>query len=212
MNVQARWIVGVAAATALLAAVWLSKAAGGGVVAYFAYAALVASPLLAPNARAFQKVCRIGALLLLLIGLFGLFWGLFWFWPAALLLILASHADRADGRQARRLATTGTVIGIVAAVGWGAAIYQTALRPPDAYLVIFDSTRSQAGASASGAVLGDGSGIGSGATGVSTSARQWHVYFHSGIKAAQRTALRARLQGLPGVVQVRLCSRWNGEC
>lgn len=210
MNLQARWIVAIATATALMAAVWLSKAEGGGVVAYVAYAALIAGPLLARDTKSFQQVCRIGALVLVVVGLVGLFFGLFWFWPSAVLLILASHAVRAPRRQARRLATISAVIGIVVAAAWGAAIYRTALRPADAYVVMFDSAKSAQSAVASGA--GDASRVGFGATRVNRDRRRWRVRFRSGLPAGERAQLVTRLTGLPGVVQVRLCSRWNGEC
>jgi hypothetical protein len=211
INGQARWLVGIATAVSLLAAVWVSKAESGGVVPYAIYAGLNATPLLAPDVRTFIKVCRLGALLILLLGLFGIPFGLFYFWPAAGLLVLASHAAVGYGREPRLLMTSGALVGIIAAFAWGAAIYQTALRPANAYLVTFESP------SAAKTAAGTGSAsltqaIGLGATRVSQKDSAWDVGFESHLSADQRTELEKRLWQLPGVSRVGLCSRWRGEC
>ena len=175
------------------------------------YAALNATPLLATKVRTFVKVCRLGALLMLVLGIFGLGFGLFYFWPAAGLLVLASHAALGDGREPRRLLTTGALVGIVATAVWGMAIYQTALRPADAYRVTFESPSAARTAAGSGSASLT-QAIGLGATGVSQRSGAWNVSFDSHSTPAQRADLAKRLWRLPGVTRVGLCSRWRGEC
>ncbi len=211
INGQARWLVGIATGVSLLAAVWVSKAESGGVVPYAIYAALNATPLLAPDVRTFVKVCRLGALVIVLLGLFGIPFGLFYFWPSAGLLVLASHAAVGYGREPRLLMTSGALVGVIVAVIWGAAIYQTALRPANAYLVTFESS------SAAKSAAGTGSSsltqaIGLGATRVSQKDSAWDVSFASRLSRDQRDELEQRLWRLPGVSRVGLCSRWRGEC
>lgn len=210
VNPQARWLVGVATGTSLMAAVWVSKAAGGGVVPYTICASLNATPLLAREPKPFVTACRIGALVVVLAGLFGPFWRLFYFWPAAALLVLASHAAYGHGRTPRLLLTSGAIAGIVAAGGWATAIYQTALRPADAYLVTFES--ESAARTAADAGNTNGSALGFGAIGVSQKDRVWDVSFRPGLTPEQRVQLEKRLGQLPGVSRVGLCSRWKGEC
>lgn len=211
INGQARWLVGIATGVSLLTAVWVSKAESGGVVPYAIYAGLNATPLLAQDVRTFIKVCRLGAVLILLVGLFGIPFGLFYFWPAAGLLLLASHAAVGYGREPRLLMTAGALVGVIAAVVWSVAIYQTALRPADAYRVTFES------ASAAKTAAGTGSAsltqaIGLGATRVSQQDSAWEVSFESRLTTDQRADLEKRLWRLPGVSRVGLCSRWRGEC
>ena len=207
VNHQARWLVGIATGVSLLAAVWVSKAETGGVVPYAIYAFLNATPLLARDTRAFIKACRIGAVLLILCGIFGFTFGLFYFWPAAALLIMASHAAEDDGRIPRLLLTIGTLIGLLAAIGWGTAIYETALAPAHEFVVTFESQSA-----ATNAAAGGGTNSITGTTGVSKSDRVWKVSFDSHLTPAERDQLQTRLRALPGVSSVGLCSRWSGTC
>jgi hypothetical protein len=209
VNGQARWLVGVALIISLMAAVWLSKAWSGGVVLYSAYGAVIGAPLLTADVKSFQRATRLGAVALVLVGLIGIFWGLPSFWPAVPLLLLASHVAHGQARIYRAFVAGGTLIGVIAVAGWSFAIYETALRPPDAFLVVYDSTSA---AAASGFSERDTDTIGLGATKISKSGRIWRVYFNAGIPSAERTRLQQRVLDVSGASRVRLCSRWGGEC
>jgi len=211
VNAQARWLVSIAAGISLLAAIWVSKAEAGGVVPYAIYAFLIATPLLARDARTFVRACRLGAVAMALLGLLGFAYGLFYFWPAAGLLLAASHAAVSHGRETRLLMTIGALVGILAGICWGAAIYQTALRPADSYRVTFES--QEAAKSAAGTSTASlETAIGLGTTTISLKDRAWNVSFRSDLTAAQKSLLVDRLRQLPGVSRVGLCSRWKGEC
>ncbi len=209
VNGQARWLVGVALIVSLMAAVWLSKAESGGVVLYCAYGALIGAPLLTADVRSFQRATRLGAVGLVVAGLVGILWGLPSFWPAVPLLLLASHVAHGRARIHRAFVAGGTLIGLIAAGAWSLAIYETALRPPDAFLVVYDSSTA---AAASGFSERDTDTIGLGATKISQSGRVWRVYFDADIPSDERAKLQQRVLDVSGASRVRLCSRWGGEC
>lgn len=208
-NRYAQWLVGVALFIALMAAVWLSKLEAGGVVLYLVYGVVTAAPFLARDAQQFQRNCRLVALLYVVGGLIGVWWGLPAFWPAAALLVVASHVAYGDARIHRAFVAGGTLFGVVTAVVWGFAIYETALRPGDAFIVVFSSDQA---AAASGFGSSDVATIGLGATKINESNHVWRVHFNDSISADQRDQLRQRIAVVSGASQVRLCSRWNGEC
>ena len=194
---------------ALMAAVWLSKAEAGGVTIYLVCGILTAGPLLARDARQFQRTCRLVALLYVLAGLVGVWWGLPAFWPAAALLVLASHLAYGYAPIHRTFVAAGTLFGVVAFGVWGFAIYETALRPGNAFVVVFASDQA---AKASGFNTGDVATIGEGATKISHSGSSWLVHFRGGLTVDERSFLRQRIVDVSGASQVRLCSRWKGEC
>lgn len=208
-NRYAQWLVGVGLVIALMAAVWLSKAEAGGVVLYLVYGVLTAGPFFARDAKQFQRTSRLVALLYVVGGLIGFWWGLPAFWPAAALLVLASHVAYGNARIHRAFVAGGTLFGVIAAGLWGLAVYETALRPGDAFVVVFSSDQA---AAASGFGAGDVATIGLGATRINESDHVWRVHFKSGISADQRAQLQQRILVVSGADRVRLCSRWRGEC
>lgn len=207
---QARWLVGWCVAASLLAAVWLSKAGSAGVVVYTLYAAVTVWPLFARDRRAFEKFCRLGALIFLVGALAGFPLQLYLFLPSAVLLLVASHVGSGHGRRRRALVAGGTLFAVLLAGGWLAAIYHTALRPADAYLVIFHS--DDAARAAQRAVGTNAAAIGAGATGITFGAHQWKVRFGAGLSASDKAQLQERLRAISDGAVVRLCSRWNREC
>jgi hypothetical protein len=208
-NRYAQWLVGVGLVIALMAAIWLSKAEAGGVVLYLVYGVVTAAPFLARDAQQFQRNCRLVALLYVVGGLVGVWWGLPAFWPSAALLVVASHVAYGEARVHRAFVAGGTLFGVVVAGVWAFAIYETAIRPGDAFIVVFTSDKA---AAASGFGPSDLTTIGLGATKISDSGHVWRVHFKSSISADQRTQLRQRILVVSGASAVRLCSRWNGEC
>lgn len=209
VNGQARWLIGVALIVSLLTAVWLSKASSGGVVLYTVYGALAGVPLFTADVKSFQRAARLVAVGFAIVGLIGIFWRLPAFWPTVPLLLLASHVAYGRARIYRAFVAGGTLIGVIAAGAWAFAIYETALRPPDAFLVVYDTSDA---AKASGFSERDTSAIGLGATKISDSGRIWRVYFDADMPSAQRDRLRQRVLDISGASRVRLCSRWGGEC
>ncbi len=206
----ARWLVGLCVGISLMASIWLSKAASAGVVVYTMYAAITAVPFFARDRRRFTAFCRLAALVLVLGGLVAFPLQLYFFWPAVVLLVIASHVGAGHGRRSRALVAVGTLTALAVGVCWAAAIYHTALRPADAYLVIFHSAKA---AQEAESTVGTGiSGIGSGATGVAFGDHQWKVRFDSGLSSAGKAQLQQRLREVSDGAVVRLCSRWNREC
>jgi hypothetical protein len=208
-NRYAQWLVGVALVLAILAAVWLSKAESGGVTIYLVIGVLTAGPLLARDAAQFQRICRLVALLYVVAGLIGVWWGLPAFWPAAALLVLASHVAYGYERIHRTFVAAGALFGVIAFGVWGFAIYETALRPGDAFVVVFASDQA---AKTSGFDTNDVATIGEGATKISHSGSTWLVHFQGDLTADERSLLQQRILDVSGASKVRLCSRWNGEC
>ena len=176
-NRYAQWLVGVALVLALMAAVWISKFDAGGVTFYLVCGVLTAGPFLARDAKQFQRTCRLVALLYVVAGLIGVWWGLPAFWPAAALLVLASHLAYGYEPVHRALAAGGTLFGVLAFAVLSFAIYETALRPGDAFVVTFASDQA---ASTSGFGAHDAATIGEGATKVSGSGHSWLVHFQGG--------------------------------
>jgi hypothetical protein len=209
VNRYAQWLVGVGLIVALMAAVWVSKAESGGVVIYLVLGVLSAGPFFARDAQQFQRTCRLVALLYVVGGVIGFWWALPAFWPAAALLVLASHVAYGNAHIHRAFVAAGTLFGVIAITLWAFAIYETALRPGDAFVVVFDSSQS---AGASGFSARDVSTIGLGATKISESNHQFLVHFKGDLSASQRSALQQRIQLVSDASQVRLCSRWRGEC
>jgi hypothetical protein len=208
-NRYAQWLVVVALLPALTAAIWLSKAEAGGVTIYLLIGVLTAGPLLARDAVQFQRTCRLVALLYVVAGVIGVWWGLPAFWPAAALLVLASHLAYGYAPIHRAFVAGGTLFGVIA-IGVGAfAIYETALRPGDAFVVVFASDQA---AKAAGFNTDDVTTIGAGATKISHSGNSWLVHFNGGLTADERALLKQRIVDVSGASRVKLCSRWKGEC
>lgn len=208
-NRYAQWLVCVALVPSLMAAIWLSKVEAGGVFIFLVFGVLTAGPLLARDAGQFQRTCRLVALLYVVVGIVGVWWGLPAFWPSAALLVLASHLSYGYAPVHRAFVAGGTLFGVLMFAVWGFAIYETALRPGDAFVVTFASDTA---ASASGFTTHDASAIGAGATKISGSGQSWLVHFQGGLTASQRTLLQQRIVEVSGASRVRLCSRWKGEC
>jgi hypothetical protein len=208
-NRYAQWLVVVALVPALMAAIWLSKAESGGVTIFLVIGVLTAGPLLARDAAQFQRTCRLVAALYVVAGVIGVWWRLPAFWPAAALLVLASHLAYGYAPIHRAFVAGGTLFGVLAFGVWGFAIYETALRPGDAFVVAFASDQA---AKDSGFSTDDVTTIGEGATRISHSGNAWLVHFSGSLTADQRALLRQRIVDVSGASRVKLCSRWKGEC
>jgi hypothetical protein len=208
-NRYAQGLVLVALVLALMAAIWLSKAESGGVTIFLVLGVLTAGPLLARDAAQFQRTSRLVAAMYVVAGLIGIWWGLPAFWPAAALLILASHLAYGYAPIHRVFVAGGALFGAVAFGVWGFAIYETALRPGDAFVVGFASDQA---AKASGFGTDDVTTIGDGATKISPAGDAWLVHFNDSLTAGQRELLRQRIVDVTGASRVKLCSRWKGEC
>jgi hypothetical protein len=200
-----------ALSSAILAAIWLGQVGGSGIPLYGIFALLAALPLLARRAASFRKVCLTVAGLLLGLGTVGFLLGFDGFWPTAALLLLAATTSRKSLGSRRYWFIAGVVAALGICAGWSAAIYQSLLKPPDAFVVTYPSATGTTTGTTSFAYRGD-SDLGPGVTEISEGSGQWTVYYREGLSKSQRGELRMRLQQIPGVQSVNLCSRWRREC
>ena len=212
INGQARWLVGIATGVSLLTAVWVSKAEAGGVVPYAIYAGLMPTPLLAPGCQDVhqgvpaRRATHTAARSLR---------------DSLRFVLLLARCGTAVAGLARRLwatagsrgllMTSGALVGIIAAVAWGAAIYQTALRPADAYRVTFESASAAKTAAGTGSAASD-AGDRSRCDRRQSEGQRLGRVLRIHLTTDQRADLEKRLWRLPGVSRVGLCSRWRGEC
>ncbi len=177
-----------------------------------------ATPALARTPRAFAVVCRLAAVLLIVLAVPGVFFGLPLFLPAALILLMAPTAAAQDAEFRPQVASfVSVVIFATCAVVWGTTLYEQRLAPPDAFLVTTAPEFSDR-ADFRNVVNGRADGIGFGATEVSLSGTgpgegpMLTVRFPGSLSAGDRQRLADHLWELDGVRSVRPCSRWHGEC
>jgi hypothetical protein len=208
----ARALVGGAAVTAVLAALWLWRNSGLGLPFWLFFAVLTAGPLLFREHTFFRRAALRFGLALVALGVLGSLFGLFYYLPGAVVLLLAAAAEREASRPRRGFLAAGVAVLLVGAVGWGIALQQAFLVAPDAFLVSFVSTDAQAAAEQRGYHIQGGPDFLPGATGVSISGDGWYVSFDEDEPDEEQARLRQRLQQIPGVGEVRLCSRRRGEC
>lgn len=215
---SARVLVGFAVAVAVMVAAYLFiprdwAAYGWGRFLIGGAVLSTLTPLPVRGRRPFEIVRRVAAGLLILLAVPGLYYSLYMFLPAAVILLLAPAAAGTQGWTPVAACVAGLLVFAACAVP--AARYW--LTRPDAFVVTL-TPDFLAHADAMRVFDGSGQGIGFGATRVSSidveSDRPPTVLvgFDDSLSAAGQQRLADHLLGIDGVVRVNRCYRWQQDC
>lgn len=169
-------------------------------------------PLLGVRTKAFPGLCLGCAAPLLLLTVLLNIYGGYAFLPGALLLVLAAAvASSSTSKRRSACAACGAFVAVLGIGGWGLLAVQALSGPADAFIVEVRDYETFA-AQSPDPRMGDGSGIGPGATDVSEGSGGLMVFFRDDLDADGREELRERLRALRGVGEVRLCRPLLREC
>lgn len=195
----------IAALAAAAAATWAITEAPHEAGLYLIWPFVALVPVVTPRQRDFRPTCFVAGSVLIVFGVLGTLWGLWIFIPAGLAVV-------AGGTTGGRIAWLGgTLSALVAATALGYAVSEVVplYRPPDAFIVRFDSRQYQRHEDMLDALSVSPPSFGRGAVSVSIGADdagpEWGVFFRTDLSSRGQAILRDYLGTLPGVIDVRYC-------